>query len=67
MANLSDGDRFGSDYKVNFCLTNILKQHADATFFPNIPELLKILSIIPVGSGGGEVFFLCKTDPQLTP
>ena len=44
-------------------ITNFLKQHADATFFPNIRELLKILSAIPVGSVGAEA----ETDSQLAP
>ena len=44
---------------LHLSMANILKQHADATFFPNIRELLKILSVIPVGIVESERYFSC--------
>ena len=38
---------------------SLLSLHADATFFPNIRELLKILAVLPMGSTEAERSFSC--------
>ncbi|KAG0711383.1 repressor of the inhibitor of the protein kinase [Chionoecetes opilio] len=40
-------------------VTNLLTFHADATFFPNLRELLKILAVLPVGSVEAQRSFSC--------
>uniref|UniRef100_UPI00358F763F 52 kDa repressor of the inhibitor of the protein kinase-like n=1 Tax=Myxine glutinosa TaxID=7769 RepID=UPI00358F763F len=40
-------------------VTSLLTFHADATFFPNLRELLKILAVLPVGSVEAERSFSC--------
>lgn len=40
-------------------VTSLLAFHADATFFPNLRELLEILSVLPLGSVEAERSFSC--------
>ena len=41
---------------------NLLVKHADALFFPNTRELLKILAILQIGSTEAERSFSCVTE-----
>ena len=40
-------------------VASIIASHADGIFFPNIPELLKILAVLPIGSTEAERSFSC--------
>ena len=40
-------------------VVSIIASHADGIFFPNIPELLKILAVLPTGSTEVETSFPC--------
>jgi hypothetical protein len=40
-------------------IVSLIQHHADATFFPNIRELLSILAVLPLGSCEAERSFSC--------
>ena len=40
-------------------VTQILASHADATFYPNVRELLQVLCVLPIGSVEAERSFSC--------
>ena len=40
-------------------VTSLLASHADATFYPNVRELLKVLSELPIESVEAERSFSC--------
>ena len=48
-------------------VASIIASHVDGIFFPNIRELLKILSVLPTGSieAAGKVILLCPQTPHL--
>jgi len=51
--------QYGKRQPAAMSVTSLIASHADATFFPNVRELLKILVVLPIGSTEAERSFSC--------